>query len=146
MSYGLNLNDAEEILKRKLLINKMSLVSLEQQIEYSKKSTCLHVITMKTAEEKIKLIKKLNDVIEKQLTEFTQERQNQFNELYIDINKLDAPTAQFTKLTKELSTAKENMLKIMPKIQYIEDQLPDAKIITNFYIKLNNDNTCSQDA
>lgn len=147
MSYGITLNDAQDLLKRKLLINTMSIANLKAQIEYSKDSSILQIMTMKTAEKKIELVKKINEIIEQQLKEFTQERQDEFVQLYKKINELDTPTPKFRELLKRLEKNKEEMLTLMPKIQYLEEQMPNEQLITNFHIKMKTDssvgNSCS---
>jgi len=135
MSYGITLNDAQELLKRKLLINKMSAECIKYQLEYSKNSAMLQVLTMKTAEDKLKLIEELNIITEKQLGEFTQERQDECKEIYIQINVLDTQTPRFRELVARLDTAQEKMCALMPKIAHLEAQMPPSQLVTNFHIK-----------
>lgn len=128
-------NDAQVLLRRKLLINKMSEACLEYQIVYSKHSAVLQVMTMKDAMKKLICIKKLNEIAEKQLRVFTQERQDESIELYRQINEIDVPSKKFKSLIKKLDAAREGMCKLMPKIQHLEDSMPDSQVVTNFSVK-----------
>jgi hypothetical protein len=143
MSCAITLNDAYELLKRKLLINKMSLSSLEAQMIYSKEACILQVLTMKDAEKKIKLVIELNEITENQLNDFTQERQDRCQELYHEINVIDTPTKKFLDTVKRLDEYQQTMLNLMPKIQYLESMMPSQQLVTNFHIKPKKEPTTS---
>jgi hypothetical protein len=134
MSRGININDAQELLKRKLLINKMSLECLTHQIEFSKQSSILQVLTMQDATKKHALVIELNVIIEKQLSEFTELRQVACVEIYRQINQIDTPTARFREIIGKLDNAQESMCNLMNNIRYLELQIPDQQLITNFHI------------
>jgi hypothetical protein len=134
MSRGITINDAQELLKRKLLINKMSLECLTHQIEFSKQSSILQVLTMQDAMKKHELVSELNPIIEKQLSEFTELRQAECIEIYHQINQIDTPTDRFREIIGKLDKAQESMCDLMNNIRYLELQMPDQQLITNFHI------------
>lgn len=140
---AITLHDAQELLRRKLLINKMSVACLTHQIEYSKQCAVLQVMTMKDAMKKLIHVKKLNTITEKQLSEFTQERQDECAVIYVKINALDTPSDKHKLLIKKLDSARESMCTLMAKIQHLESNMPASQLVTNFHIKNVNKSTAS---
>jgi hypothetical protein len=150
MAGKFSITDAHDIISKKILINRMSITNLETQFKFSQESAKLQVLTMKITEKKLKIIKELNIILENQLNEFDEKRQEDCLQLYKKINTLDTPTPIHINLCKKLNQYEQEMLTLMPKIQYLEQTIPDEKLITNYNIKIKEEDTtsfnCSTDA
>jgi hypothetical protein len=131
----LKFSDAYDLISKKILINKLSIKNLQAQIDYSHTSAQLQLLSVKLAREKIKLVKEMTPILEKQLTEFDETRQDQCVDLYDQINKIDNPTEEWRKLVKKLEKHQEEMCNLLPKIQQIEATIPPSLRVTNFRIK-----------
>lgn len=134
-SLELTINDAREILNKKILINRLSIQNLDLQAKYFDEVIILQSLSRTISNKKRDLISKLNDVFEKQLAEFTEERQNESTEIYQQINALDSPSGEYMRCVKQMKEYEEEMLNLVPKIDYLEKTIPDSKQITNFKIK-----------
>lgn len=135
----ITLTDAKDLVSKKILINKMSIDNLKTQIEFAKAAIKLQYLTSEAARKKIPLVEQLNEIFEKQLIEFTEERQLQCNELYEQINAIDQPTEEYLVVLNTLEKKEEEMLNLMPKIQYLESQLPSQQEIDVYKIKVLDD-------
>jgi hypothetical protein len=131
----LEITDAYEIIRRKMLINRISKELLQTQIRFSHVSAQMQLQIVKISRAKIKLINKLDTIMEKQLTSFTKERQAECLELYNKLNELDTPTDQMKKWYSDLEQYKECMTNLLLKIQQIENQIPKNTTVTNYKIK-----------
>jgi len=147
MEYKISVNDAQELIKRKILINKMSSANLNEHIKYMRNSIRMQYLTIDSTSEKIKLIDHLNSIMELQLGNFTAERQDACMALYEQINKLDEPSEQILKLHARMKEQQEEMNNYVEKINYLESQMPAQQTITNYHAKLNSNSntTCQQD-
>lgn len=132
---GVKISDAYELISKKILINKLSVENLNTQIKFSHTSAKLQLATVEMARKKLKLVKKLTPILEKQLSEFTEERQIKCVKIYNKINELDTPTDEFKELCNQLRSLEHEMMGLIKKLQYLEAQIPAEKVITNYNIK-----------
>jgi hypothetical protein len=131
----LTFTDAYELMSKKILINRMSIENMKLQIEYGNLSKKLQELNIATCNEKIKLVEQLNGILEQQLNEFTELRQNECLDIYGYINELDSPTTEFIQTCDKLETARAKMEDLMEKIQKIENTIPNEQVITNYTVR-----------
>jgi len=133
--FELTVTDAHDLVSKKILINRMSAESLRHQIECSKASIKLHAIIARLATKKLELIEKLTVVLERQLSNFDDLRQEECQDLYKYINELDEPAPEHLALLKTVRDHDQAMLTLLPKIQHIESTIPKELTVTNYKIK-----------
>ena len=121
-----------DLISKKILIGRLSISSLETQITYTTKSISLQNTMNETAAKKLKLVSDLNSIFEKQVTDFSEERQRQCMELYKEINQLDLPRPEQKVLTDELNTLENNMMELQKQINYLEASIPNEKLLTQY--------------
>jgi len=97
-------------------------------------------ILINIAVSKQELIKQLNKALETQLKEFTDVAQDECNYLYGCINELDEPNMEYIRLNKSIKDLENEIRELNNKIQVIENTIPDTKLITNYSIKIKQDN------
>jgi hypothetical protein len=132
---SLKLSDAYELVSKKILINKMSIENLNNQIEFSTATMKMQAFIIRAARRKITLINSLNDILEKQLNEFDEFRQSQCIDIYKELNELDSPTDEYIEQRAICKKCDEAMLTLTPKIEYIERTIPNTLDVTNYKIK-----------
>lgn len=132
MSYS----EVYDLVSKKILVNKMSIENLKYQIQYFEAFKKAQDISIQEAQNKLKLVNQLNSIFEKQLSDFTTERQDECIVLYKQLYDLD------TKPSKELSAAStvlkdiDNKMRIIcTKIESLESTIPNEKLFTKFTIK-----------
>ena len=101
MSFGMKLTDAYDLMSKKIIINKMSIENLNNQISFSESSIQLQTMAISIAKKKVELIERLNEIFEQQLKEFCPVRQQDCQNLYDEINELDEMPAAYNKLLQE---------------------------------------------
>ena len=133
-------SDAYELMHRKILINKMSIESLNLQMKYSQTTKQIQDVIMETTKNKISLAEKLNVLFEQQLREFTAERQDECIVIYKDLNDLDAnPSPKFMELYEQMQEYENKITDLNIKIEALEKTIPMEKLITQFEVKLKSD-------
>jgi valyl-tRNA synthetase len=132
--------DAYDLISKKILINKLSIENLNNQIEHSIIIKTIQDLIINIATEKKQLIIKLNNLLEMQLKEFTDIVQVECNDIYGYINELDEPTPEYIKYAKQLKELENKMQELNYKIQTIENTIPQTQLVTNYSIKLTQDN------
>jgi hypothetical protein len=133
----MNIHDAKQIISRKILVNKMSIEQLQNNTDLIENTILLHKYGLNIISKKKVLVEKINEIMERQLSEFTAFRQEQCNKLYEEINDLDQHTDELKLIMSNCKKYEELMLNLQHKIQYIEDQIPKSEIITNYKITQN---------
>jgi hypothetical protein len=126
MSHDLTFTDAYELVSKKILINRMSLENLDIQIKYANDVMKLQAYTIRSAKAKKKLIEELNPILEKQLKEFCEIRQQECKNIIDNINDIDEcpdvdyfPTLKSCeKNTFEIITEKQCYYSETPKINW----------------------------
>lgn len=130
-----SISDAYDIMSKKILINKMSLECLKHQVDFSENSIKLQTLSKETALKKIKLIEELTTLFEKQLSNFDELRHKECMLIYDEINDLDSQTDEQKRLVSKLQTHENAIFTLMPKIQHIENTIPNERMLTNYTIK-----------
>lgn len=136
----LTYTDAYDIITKKILINKLSIENLNKHITYASNIKRVQDILINIAVSKQELIKQLNKALETQLKEFTDVAQDECNYLYGCINELDEPNMEYIRLNKSIKDLENEIRELNNKIQVIENTIPDTKLITNYSIKIKQDN------
>jgi hypothetical protein len=115
----------------------MSLENLKLQLNYFQRCKKMQDYSIKTAVDKIELVKKLNTILEKQLTNFDNDRQNEcmliYKQLY-DLDNLCNTSEDYIKTIKEINNLDEKMRTLCVKIDQLEATIPNEKIVTNFKV------------
>jgi hypothetical protein len=127
-----DLNDGFELFSRKILIMKMSVDSLNKQIEYSTLSKRFQDYSIETANKKIVLTNQIISVLEKQLDRITDARQQEYLQLVGEINKLDRPN---TELCNKLEKVRMDMMGLIHRIDQLEQTMPSEQLLTNYKFK-----------
>jgi valyl-tRNA synthetase len=146
---SLKVSDAYELVSKKILVNKMSVENLKNQIDFSTKFIKFQVENAKIAHAKIKLVKSLNNILENQLREFTPERQEACMDLYNQINAFDLPTTDHCKMLSDCHDCERRMIELQEKIAYIESTMPNEQLVTNYNVNVEQKeppSTCAKDA
>jgi hypothetical protein len=141
----LKVSDAYDLISKKILINRISIESLEMQLKFSIASMKYQKLIASNAHAKIKLVKKLNEVLESQLKEFTAERQEQCMHLYKEINDLDKPTPEYISNYNECKDLEDKIIELIRKVEYLESTIPDSQDVNNYFVKLSNQVNQSSD-
>jgi len=136
----MSFTDAYNIINKKILINKMSIDNLNHQINMSDYSIKIQNSIKKVCNKKIELINKLNGLLEKQLSKFSEEVQDECILLYQQINGLDEKNVEYKNALKEYNKYKEMMMHNTRNIEYLEKTIPEEKVVTNYNIKTVNTN------
>jgi hypothetical protein len=127
--------DAYELMSKKILINKISIASLQEQIAMADLSIKLQALHKDLAQRKIEIAQYLNGVLEQQLTEFTAERQEECLHLYRELNELDDHTLEYKRLVRELDERQQKILNYVRDIDGLERTIPNERLVTNFRVK-----------
>lgn len=134
MNRLLTVNDAYELVSKKILVCKMSKMALEKQTEYSSYVIKLHNYTNELVKKKIDLVNKLENIFEQQLTNFTADRQQECMNLYLQINELDQPSNEQSAIISKMTLLDIEMKKLYEQIEQIERTIPLDKMITQYAI------------
>lgn len=135
-SSSLTITDAYSLIKKKMLINKLSARNLSWQIKYSHDAAKMQLLAVEIARAKIKLIDQLNSILEQQLREFCPNRQVECMMLYNALNDLDEPTSKYKALCQSLEKYNYEMMGLMKKINHMESQIPEEVRVTNYNITI----------
>lgn len=132
---ALTYTDAYELVSKKILINRLSIENLKHQIKYCQLFRKIQDITESIAQNKIRLVERLNSLFEQQLKEFSADRQEQCLEIYAEINKLDTPSSEFTNTCSQLDSLRGQMEDLISRIQHIESTIPNETVVTNYTLR-----------
>ena len=149
MTTQITFTDAYDIINKKILVNKISLTNMEIQIKHSHESAQLHLLIVKNLRDKIVLVNQLNDILEKQLSLFDEDRQNDCFDIHQKINKLDEITGELKERLDKVKKYEEDMINNIYRIKCIEQTIPQTQEINNYIIKIKRDNNswnCATDA
>ena len=136
-NYELKISDAYQLVANNILINKMSLENLQLQQEYTNIQIELHNMTINIAKKKIEFINQLNLILEKQLNEYCEVRQDECKIIYDDINALDVIDDDFKEKANRISVIHNKMAILMEKIDKIRASIPSEITINNYRIRPN---------
>lgn len=136
MSHQLTFTDAYELVSKKILINRMSLENLDIQIKYSTDVMKLQAFTIRSAKAKKKLIEELNPILEKQLKEFCEIRQQECKNIIDNINNIDdCPDVDYYPTLQSCEKHKNQLIELSNKIQHLYKTIPNELDVTNYKIK-----------
>ncbi len=127
--------DAYELVSKKILINKLSIENLNNQITYCSLFRKIQDITEDIANKKLQLVEQLNVLFEQQLREFDAGRQDQCLSIYNKINQLDSPNQEFIRTCNLLEELRGKMENTISRIQYLESTIPNEAIVTNYTVR-----------
>lgn len=130
-----SVDDAYEIMHRKIIIGRMSIEALKLQVEYSNNSKKLQDITSDIANQKIKLIEQQNALFEQQLKGFDDIRQDECMNLYDDINALDIMPEEARVVCKKLEETEQKMQDLYVRIDALAKMIPERFEVTKFTVK-----------
>ena len=133
--YEIKLTDAHNLVSNNILINKMSIENLQLQQEYTRLQIDLSNITIDVAKKKVDLIHKLNEVLEKQLNEYCEIRQEECKYIYDDINELDTISYEQRDKIERLRQLHEKMCELSDKINAVRSHIPDTITVNNYTIR-----------
>lgn len=133
---SLSFNDINEVISKKILINKVYAEYARLHAVYCNASISLEKHIIEMSEERRKLLDKLNSVYELQLTNFTEERQEECKLIMDSIDILALPTADYVESQKKCEQCSSQMKDLMIKISYLESTLPTEALVTNYKVKL----------
>ena len=138
--YELKLSDAFDIVSTNILVNKMSIENLTMQQKYLQLQANVCNDARERAIKKVELINGLNAVLEKQLNEFCEIRQEECQLLVEDINSLDDQTEESIANNREMVILHNKMTELIDKIEHLHAQIPEKVTVTNYRIKPNDQN------
>lgn len=142
-----SVDDAREIMNRKIIIGRMSIEALKLQVDFSNNSKKLQDITTDIANKKIKLIEQQNALFEQQLKGFDDLRQDECMNLYDDINTLDNMPEEAKVVCKTLEETERKMQDLYIRIDALAKIIPERFEVTKFTVKpkqnTNISNTCA---
>jgi hypothetical protein len=130
----LSFNDAYEIVSKKILINKMSMELLATQMKFSEISIKMQKHTNNIAGQKIQITNQINILLELQLTNFTDARQSEGLDLYVQLHKLDPITTDHRSWLNAMDALREKMINLSGQIDALERTIPNEKLITQYHI------------
>ncbi len=141
----MNISDAQTIIQKKIVINRMAIENMNHQIQYCNAIARIQLLTIKLLKEKIKLLNQINPVLEQQITNFTLERQQMCHDTYALINDMDDMTnnTEYMNLCRIVSNMNDKMESLTKKIKTIEDTIPNQQVITNYRVPI--EDTCCRD-
>lgn len=133
--HGIKFSSAHDIIKQKILINKIYSEIARLQIVYNTALMEIQQHTIEISKKRIELIGKLNTIYEKQLTEFTELRQEECNLLISSIDDLSEPNLRCEELVKRCQISQESINSLFGKAIYLEQQIPKETEVTNYKLK-----------
>ena len=139
VQYELKLSDAFQLVSANILINKMSVENLQLQSEYIQLQIDLQYMAKEIARQKIELIHKLNEVLESQLNEYCEIRQEACQLIIEDINALDICSEEYRNKVKTVQMIHDKMSGILDKIEGIRSSIPSTITVTNYRVRPRSD-------
>lgn len=130
-----SVDDACEIMNRKIIIGRMAIEALKLQVEFSNNSKKLQDVTMQAANQKIKLIEQQNALFEEQLKGFDEIRQDECMNLYDEINALDTMPDEARNVCKVLEETERKMQDLYIRIDALAKLIPERFAVTKFTVK-----------
>ena len=133
--HGIKFSNAYDIIKQKILINKIYSEIARLQIVYNTALMEIQRYTIDISKKRIELIAQLNSIYEKQLTEFTELRQEECNLIISSIDDLSEPNPHCEELVKRCQVAQDSINSLFGKALYLEQQIPKETEVTNYKLK-----------
>lgn len=128
-------NDTFDLMRRKIIINRMSVATFDKQLEYFDTVDKFQNINRVVALKKKALVEQLEPLFTAQMSNMTKERQDEITRLYGEINACDVPTEEFIATAKKLEKLSLDMKEMYAKIQELEATIPMDKIMTQYTVK-----------
>lgn len=133
---SIKLHDAVNLLSSKIVVQKVYAAQLDLEKLYSEKLVEMQKLCLKSISEKKKIAAQIIASMESQMSNFDEVRQLETNSLMGDLNALNQPTEELTRLMRECDECTEAIMTSMKRIEYLESLIPTQKMITNYDIKL----------
>lgn len=130
-----NFSDAYEIISKKIVINRMYINMTKNQMDLSENIKQLQDNIINVSSKRLILLNNMNNIFEKQLSEFTEERQIECMNIYQDVTNLDKYDEKTEKCINKCKFLEDEINGLIIRIKALEDTLPKTKLITNYKIK-----------
>jgi len=130
----LSFSDAYDLISKKMIINKIAISNMEQQVKISTADQQRHIIIIDVCKQKTQLLNELNNILEQQLKSFDEFRQKQCLEIYKEIDALDEPIAEYVELCNVCQAAERKLNDGIMQATAIESTIPDSMCVTNYKI------------
>ena len=114
-----------ELVSKKILINKISMETLQHQILYCSLNRKLQNVIEEVATKKLHLVNELTDLYNQQLTNFTAERDRKSIEVCAKINELDTPSQEYINVMNNMDSCRRKMEDLILKIQNLQRTIPN---------------------
>lgn len=131
---SLLLSDAHDLISKKILINNMSIQLAKHQMLYSASAIKMQQYAINISKERTKLLKQVNELMEKQLNEFDETRHKECMDIYGYIDDLEKSDDVYKKCIEECNKHEEAIKNLIPSIDAIEKTIPNEQVITNYKI------------
>ena len=142
---GLPHNDAMDIIKRKILLNKMLMQNLATNEKLLNANIRLLRTDMKISKKKRLCLEELNGLLEAQLLSFHDIRQRQCAKKHLEYLKLDVPDDKYTRLLKLSEKYKNQILELYNKVTTFKNLIPKEVDIENYTFVIRNEDNDIQE-
>lgn len=140
-------HDGQDILKTRILMNKMSKDVITYQIKHSHASANLHLLIVKTLKTKRKLVNEMTEILESELSVLTKEGQQKINNIDKKLGDIDAnPHSDIIKYQTEMKDYEHKMYDLLIRLRQLNNTLPEQTTLTKYVARLNMGDTCAKDA
>jgi hypothetical protein len=133
--YELKLSDAYQLVSTNIMVNKMSIENLQMQQDYLRMQADLYLAARLAASKKAELIEKLNTILEQQLNEYCEIRQDACKLIIEDINALDIYSSEQNDKIRQMHDLHDKMCIMVSKINNIKSGIPETVTVTNYRIR-----------
>jgi len=132
---NITLHDLQDIINKKVLVNRITLEFLKAQKEYAEISIKLQNYSLENVSEKIPLVEELIRKYESQYSDYKNETNEECLEIYERLNELNVYPKPIYNLHRKISKLNEEMKNLSSRIQLVESQIPQIAEGTQFVIK-----------
>ncbi len=124
---------AQELVDIKIQRNNVLIELLETESRILKNGISINFRWVEHNNEKIKLIKKINEVEEQQRQLYCPIRQSEVIMLTNEVNIIDVDIA---KQTDSIKTLQEKCTELLKQMQNLNGQIPEQTMVTNYRVRL----------
>jgi hypothetical protein len=127
----MNIHDGHEYISIKILINKISVETMQMNNEYLDLVNEYNNKQKELNNKKLGLVSQVNYLLEKQLQNPTQENQLCITALYKNINEIDN-NEEINKITKKINNMQYEIQHKITIISNLEEKIPPQFVINKF--------------
>ena len=127
----MNIHDGHEYISIKILINKISVETMQMNNEYLDLVNEYNNKQKELNNQKLGLVSQVNYLLEKQLQNPTQENQLCITALYKNINEIDN-NEEINKITKKINNMQYEIQHKITIISNLEAKIPSQFVINKF--------------